>query len=294
MLAAALLEARTGGDPAIIQALFRDAMRLMLLMRNSIPRAMYFFEEPEDLCSLVRQFPPQVQREALPWLIEFNATKPSPRRAIEDELRLYETWKGGWQDVYPPRTPKQVLRNLMLTARSKKARSIFAANTQSIVNALCMAPHDYANWHRRYPDLAEAAWYSLPGLDTDNFLLSDFQLKLDAMQLVLAIEVYRQMHGRCPDSLNALSPELLPQVPKDPNTGKPFYYAPAETDYWLSRNAHGADPPELVFPVLVKPPETKTKSPASTTSHWLGGRRNRAVPRTLWDKFLDDIGWHRH
>jgi|GEM_PF-3365250 len=44
------------------------------------------------------------------------------------------------------------------------------------------------------------------------------------VRTVLALELYQSAHGEYPDSLDKLTPELLPEVPIDPYNGKPFGY----------------------------------------------------------------------
>ena len=47
---------------------------------------------------------------------------------------------------------------------------------------------------------------------------------LGAAELGLANRIYRQKHGKFADSLNQLTPEILPSLPLDPFTGKDYIY----------------------------------------------------------------------
>lgn len=49
--------------------------------------------------------------------------------------------------------------------------------------------------------------------------------RLAVAQVAFALELYKAEHGEYPDSLDALAPELLGQVPLDPFTGGPLTYA---------------------------------------------------------------------
>jgi hypothetical protein len=56
-------------------------------------------------------------------------------------------------------------------------------------------------------------------------------LQLDGTRVLLAIEIFRARHGRDPETLGELTPEILPQPARDPFTGGPFGYrrlAPGE------------------------------------------------------------------
>lgn len=41
----------------------------------------------------------------------------------------------------------------------------------------------------------------------------------------LALVVYRQQHGELPETLAALAPQILPEVPVDPHSQLPYTYA---------------------------------------------------------------------
>ena len=53
----------------------------------------------------------------------------------------------------------------------------------------------------------------------------EIQSHLDGLRLVVACRIYEMRHGRLPETLDALVPELLGKVPADPFDGKPFRYA---------------------------------------------------------------------
>ncbi|HEX5447181.1 MAG TPA: hypothetical protein VFW87_25425, partial [Pirellulales bacterium] len=53
----------------------------------------------------------------------------------------------------------------------------------------------------------------------------------DSARVALAIERYRLRHGAPPKALDALAPELLPEVPLDPFDGKPLRYRVDEDGY---------------------------------------------------------------
>ena len=44
----------------------------------------------------------------------------------------------------------------------------------------------------------------------------------------MACRLYELRHGRAPETLDALTPELLREVPTDPFDGKPFRYVRAD------------------------------------------------------------------
>ena len=258
MLALAALETMSGGDAEIVLNYWRDALRLSLMLRNSIPARGY--ESAKAVAMLARQLSPEVQREALPWLIEFNASKAPPRRAAEDLLRMYESWSGGWKEQFrhqDPRYMPYVLRNMV---HSGPARRVFAANVEAILDTCRYTHNEFEGWSHKFPELADACETSFPGF-TMRFPIcrhnAAFQVSLDIMEVVMALELYRHEHGAYPESIEALAPKLLPQAPRNAMFDVPFFYRRAEVDYWFAMS-HGKvdDPARLIYSdIIISPPE---------------------------------------
>ncbi|HUW59994.1 MAG TPA: hypothetical protein VMZ06_03225 [Candidatus Bathyarchaeia archaeon] len=59
------------------------------------------------------------------------------------------------------------------------------------------------------------------------------RMQRNAIRLVAAIEAYHHENGAYPQSLDALAPSVLPEVPKDPFTGSSFNYARQPGGYRL-------------------------------------------------------------
>jgi len=55
-------------------------------------------------------------------------------------------------------------------------------------------------------------------------LQADYEAKLECFKLALALKIYRQGHGNYPEQLASLSPEVIPELPLDPFTGKDYVY----------------------------------------------------------------------
>jgi hypothetical protein len=68
------------------------------------------------------------------------------------------------------------------------------------------------------------------------------QLSLEACRLTLALRLYRETHGTWPETLAALAPEILPAVPPDPLSGKPFLYRLDTNGYVFASVGHGDHP----------------------------------------------------
>jgi hypothetical protein len=55
---------------------------------------------------------------------------------------------------------------------------------------------------------------------------------ISALRLKIALRLYEMKHGELPDTLNALVPEYLPEIPKDPYDDQPFRYSKTEKKIW--------------------------------------------------------------
>lgn len=84
----------------------------------------------------------------------------------------------------------------------------------------------------RYPDPAQY-----------QACLSWWRAHLESCRLALALRAYYSLHREWPDRLEGLVPEILPAVPLDPFTGRPFRYEleGAEWRFWSAGPA-GTDP----------------------------------------------------
>ena len=51
-----------------------------------------------------------------------------------------------------------------------------------------------------------------------------YTANFDSFKLALALKIYQQKHGKYPDSLASLAPEIIPEIPMDQFTGKNYIY----------------------------------------------------------------------
>jgi hypothetical protein len=91
--------------------------------------------------------------------------------------------------------------------------------TGAAVNFLSRA-HDTVLPKWRYAPLVQL----VPALTRAAEVTEYARAKRDAVLAAIALELYRRRNGNWPDSLGALSPDLLPEVPPDRHTGEPMKY----------------------------------------------------------------------
>jgi hypothetical protein len=58
------------------------------------------------------------------------------------------------------------------------------------------------------------------------------QASIAALQLKIALRLYEMKLGQLPDNLNALVPDYLPEIPKDPYDDQPFRYSKTKKKVW--------------------------------------------------------------
>jgi hypothetical protein len=72
--------------------------------------------------------------------------------------------------------------------------------------------------------------------DTTFFMAFYHKSRLEEFKIHLALKIYRAKHGRFPDSLQQLVPEILPKIPVNPYNGKNFGYQTKTDGFIFSRN----------------------------------------------------------
>lgn len=94
-------------------------------------------------------------------------------------------------------------------------------------------PDAWKKYQRDHVDFARESrkrWRNLLTIQLvpDVAVLTDHSLSdnahLACLETALALEQYRRRHGHWPARLEALQPELLPEIPRDPYTAKPLLY----------------------------------------------------------------------
>ena len=65
------------------------------------------------------------------------------------------------------------------------------------------------------------------------------------LETAFALKLYRSLHGEYPRTTAALAPEILPELPLDPVTGKPFRYERKRGGFELFSEAFNRQNPLL-------------------------------------------------
>jgi len=122
-----------------------------------------------------------------------------------------------------------------------------------------------------------------PTLDSVVYNRYKSETEVSATRLLAACHLYHRRHGKFPDALEALVPDILPSIPRDPFDGEPFrYHREHNVLYSVGRNQrddlnvdYKFDPkdrwnqPNAVFPLeatLLTPPPSPRRTNNLTTN----------------------------
>jgi hypothetical protein len=73
----------------------------------------------------------------------------------------------------------------------------------------------------------------LPAMDKFARKAAFGQTAIDTAMLACALERYRQIHGRLPEALEALTPQFVPTLPHDIITGQPLKYRRTDQEHYI-------------------------------------------------------------
>ncbi|MEI8244418.1 MAG: hypothetical protein WCI51_01230 [Lentisphaerota bacterium] len=79
-----------------------------------------------------------------------------------------------------------------------------------------------------------------PGCDLGIFQYFIHKSNFEVFKIYFALKIYRARHGRFPDSLQQLAPEILPEIPINSYTGKSFGYQPDKNGFIFFRDSSDA------------------------------------------------------
>ena len=109
---------------------------------------------------------------------------------------------------------------------------IFSLNIMQKMIDLAKLPYHQAkaDLDKLEQDVRKARFYCiltkelLPVLTHMHLQNARHEAKIGLAQLALALKIFKAEKGKYPDSLSELVPDILPELPKDPFTGKDFVY----------------------------------------------------------------------
>ena len=164
---------------------------------------------------------------SLPIMDYFKKQRPNIRNFFSKKDHaplLYATnpiflvWPKGWLDLNSSRMTDALLGSVSLV--DPKIHRVFVDRADQTEDEACrFADHwgAYAPWNILYATAAPAVLKAL-------IQFAHAQTWVDEARIACALERYRLTHGAYPDSLDALAPESISTVPRDPINGQAYHY----------------------------------------------------------------------
>ncbi|MCC6908453.1 MAG: hypothetical protein IT430_10965 [Phycisphaerales bacterium] len=122
--------------------------------------------------------------------------------------------------AYPSRAETRQLVDAYMDAAIQQARYSRAERHAD--------PFDGEQLRDQLPERQVFGRFFLPFLDRVLSSQPAWQSRLAAMRIAIAIEMYEAIHGRLPETLDALAPECIEALPIDAVSGLPFGYVQRE------------------------------------------------------------------
>jgi hypothetical protein len=167
-------------------------------------------------------------------------------------------------DFQPPQSPALKLAGpMMMLAASRKDLLDADDALINFADANLHRPLRDADWSayqqrvdQMRSSLIKSIRYALvlviaPSLERTQWTAERYLGRRDGVLVALALEVYRRHNGHYPQTLNELTPLLLPSVPSDRITGEPVHYRivdeqPIVYSVGVDRKDDGGRPPKIV------------------------------------------------
>ncbi len=200
-------------------------------------------------------YPPELGKDFLARVSALSAGNISLSSALDWELRLAEA---GLYTIDSPSEPDGLTGNLLDAALRRFLRKYSKALRESDTTRFA----DLPSWSSRLERARLLEQKALPTRFTSLAAeaverRTHARTQVEGMTAVVALELYRQNHGRYPEALADLTPDILEAVPIDDYAGEPLRYAIQDHSYLKYSTGHvagddGGDPKrDLLLPPAI-------------------------------------------
>ena len=200
------------------------------------------FPSVPEAASVIQQASADHQRKIAEWLLQFRGKWHPPETGIDENLRsIYHLTRPPEERNY------SLLRRFITAFPVNRLKKNMYQHDQDVRQAAGMTYFQYDQYRKEHPDFLNFDSWGLGTLYIAPN--SSFFAGVDGLLLVVALESYRRDRGAYPETLDALVPQYVPELPKNPYDGQGFTYAPADGTYVLrcGGGPRGRSPLFLVY-----------------------------------------------
>ena len=203
-----------------------DAARLSSVMSQN---GYAGFPSVPEAAAVIQKASPDHQRNIAEWLAQFRSEWRPPETRFDEELRKIYRMTG------PPQMQKgSMLFKLVANIPINQMKKNVYLHEQDLRKAANMTYLQFDQYRKQHPDFLNPK-----RLNADSLYLSfceynsSFFATVDGLSIVVALELCRRDRGEYPETLNALVPQYLPELPKNPYDGQDFTYNRTDGAYLL-------------------------------------------------------------
>jgi len=203
-----------------------SAMEKILSENEASPEILKRLFEQLNIEEGRRAFARCLQSERSSQIDKFETVLENPGRLVQ--------MMQGWSGTPTPSSASGTGYGLVLTMARPllKRDEVFALNTMRRMIDLAQVPYfkAKAELDKLEQGLEEAPSYHIltrmffPALTRGHLQQARIEARIGLAQLALGLKIYKAEKGNYPDTLAELVPEILPELPEDPFTGKDFVY----------------------------------------------------------------------
>lgn len=219
LVAQAVVASKKPGGSAEAARILRDTFNLVDgLYEASVIQ--HFYTSPSYAFEVAAHLDPKDQRETLQWALDMQSRERPSRAKIEFDLRQYM----GFLDEL--RHQGSVLHPLE-AAEYVRMRGMFLRHFDYAFKTARLYWKEYDQLIEQDEVLRNLgrSGYGFSFFSCAAFNTS-WDITMNCLTVILAVELYRHDHGDFPESLEVLVPEYMPKLPDDPSAGHgiPFGY----------------------------------------------------------------------
>jgi len=126
-------------------------------------------------------------------------------------------WDKIYYWIFRPVLKSEIVWSLNLYSEMEKAAELPYYQTYKI-------REKYNKRQEDIPWLFKLSGFLFPNLETAMFKEARLEADFNAARIGIGCKIYKNYKGRFPAKISDLAPDILPEVPLDPFTGKPYIY----------------------------------------------------------------------